>query len=144
MLIGLVVAGTLMAFEPDENASGGVFLIFALFGLFFALIAYWSGSWLFFTDKETEIPRQIPRQELADDYLGPWRSNAPSNIIRTLISNNVRGCGEFQYKPSDRNSGEYLVYCTPDGRNWAAYIVWPNIDRISGPAHPDPKISPPR
>lgn len=144
MLISLAITGTQMVFLPEKNASGDVLLTFALTGLFFALVAYWSGNWLFFADKETEVPKQSSSQELVGDYLGPWRSNAPSNIISTLVSNNVRGCGEFHFKASDRNSGEYLVYCTHDGRNWSAYIVWPNIDRISGPARPDPKISLPR
>lgn len=139
---------TIVALNRDSEGSLGVggnaFL--AGFGLLFAAVAYWSGSWLFITDEKAAPPRVAsnPRGEIAEDYRGEWRSNSPNNIIRVLSANNVRGCGEFHHKPSTRNSGEYLVYCTPDGRNWTAYIVWPNVNRISGPARPDPNIRPPR
>lgn len=141
LLIGVVTA-LIGCNRGDSETRLGVEgnALLAGFGLMVVAVAYWSGGWLFFTDNETANPRQ----EVAEDYVGGWRSNAPSSIVRTLISNNVRGCGEFHHKPSARNSGEYLVYCTQDGRNWAAYLVWPNINRISGPARPDPSISPPR
>ncbi|WP_131821821.1 hypothetical protein [Salipiger marinus] len=153
LVVGAIFAGfcflvitalvTLIALNlgEDDTRPGAVGnAILVGFCFLFATVAYWSGSWLFFTEEEIASPRQ----ETAEDYLGKWRSDAPSNITRTLISNNVRGCGEFHHKPSARNSGEYLVYCTPDGRNWAAYLVWPNVDRISGPAHPNPNIKLPR
>jgi hypothetical protein len=127
--------------SKEENALGFIgYLIFLGFGLLVAAVAYWSASWLFSGDREAASPRP----PVTEDYLGTWQSNPPNDIIQTLISNDVRGCGEFHYKPSAQNSGEYLVYCTRDGRTWTAYLVWPDVDRISGPARPDPSISPPR
>lgn len=144
------IAGMLIAYargQADELGSAGV-AILGGFGLAVLAVAYLTGSWLFQGDS-TPISRTAAEStrgsgELADDYPGAWQSDAPGNIIRALAVNNVRGCGEFHHKASVRNSGEYLVYCTRDGQTWTSYLVWPNVDRISGPARPDPKISPPR
>lgn len=141
-LLLLGVMFMLVARPPEQESNAPDIwskAIFTGFGLLIGAIAYWSGSWLFRSDDEATAPRQ----EITEEYPGGWRSDAPGNIIQTLIANNARGCGEFHYKPSAWNSGEYLVYCTADGKNWAAYLVWPNVDRISGPARPDPSISPP-
>ena len=141
MLLGIVFMLFVRPAELRENSLDFVAkVIFLGFGLLLGAIAYWSGSWLFRSDDEDVAPRQ----EITEEYPGGWKSDAPGNIIQTLIANNVRGCGEFHYKQSSWNIGEYLVYCTSDGKNWAAYLVWPNVERISGPAHPDPNISPPR
>jgi hypothetical protein len=149
LLFGVVAM--LIAINRDENETaigvGGRAMLLG-FGLMFAIVAYWSGSWLFFNEEKIAQPTQNEKSSLSSgsaiDYLGEWRSDTPINIVRTLVANNVRGCGEFQHKPSTQNSGEYLVYCTQDGRSWNAYLVWPNVNRISGPARPDPRIRPPR
>ena len=39
-----------------------------------------------------------------------------------------------------RIKGEYLVYCTQDGKTWTAYLVWASIKKIMGPYPPDPSI----
>jgi hypothetical protein len=58
------------------------------------------------------------------------------SISRTLAAKNVRGCGQYKYRESSKNRGEYLVHCTSDGKNWTAYLVWPNISEITGPHAP--------
>jgi hypothetical protein len=145
----IAIVGMFIAYargQVDELGSAGV-AILGGFGLAVLAVAYWSGSWLFRGDDAPVSQRAAESTgrsvELADDYPGAWQSDAPGNIIRALAVNDVRGCGEFHHKASVRNSGEYLVYCTRDGRTWTSYLVWPNVDRISGPARPDPKISPP-
>ncbi|MFZ3585570.1 hypothetical protein ACOI1H_26245, partial [Loktanella sp. DJP18] len=142
MLVTVVVV---LIMPPQGQSAetpeiGGKAVLFG-FSLLLAAIAFWSGRWLFLGE---EGVAQAKNQDVAEEYFGAWRSDAPTNLVQTLISNNVRGCGEFHYKPSSQNSGEYLVYCTPDGHTWTAYLVWPNVHRISGPAEPESSIVPPR
>lgn len=149
-ILVVAIAAMLIAYargQVDELGSAGV-AILGSFGLAILAVAYWTGSWVFQSEStptsRTAAENTKGSGELAYDYPGAWQSDAPGDIIRALAVNDVRGCGEFHHKASVRNSGEYLVYCTRDGQTWTSYLVWPNVDRISGPARPDPKISPPR
>lgn len=140
----ITVVAMLILPTPGQGADtleveGKVFM--CGFGLILAAGAFWSGNWLFFSNEKVSQPK---KQDTVEEYDERWRSDAPRKIVQTLTSNNVRGCGEFHYRPSAKNSGEYLVYCTSDGRTWSAYLVWPDVDRISGPAKPDPSIDLPR
>lgn len=128
-----------IAKDAGPDLGPGTSVVLSNFALIVAMGAFFSGRWLLDTASN---PTQSG--EISQDYLGKWRSDANSDIIRTLMSHSVRGCGEFYYKPSTWNNGEYLVYCTRDGETWSAYLVWPNIDRINGPSMPEPSISPPR
>ena len=75
----------------------------------------------------------------AEEWSGPWRDDVNFEITKTLIQNNVRLCGEYKYKQSAKSKNEYIVHCTPDGKNWYAYIVWTGIGKIMGPRRPEIK-----
>jgi hypothetical protein len=81
---------------------------------------------------------------LAEDYPGSWRTDAPASIVRTLASNNVKGCGEFAYRQRANGSQEYLVYCTRDGTSWAAWLAWTASNKVQGPYAPDTSLLPPK
>ena len=73
-------------------------------------------------------------------YSSTWESGANPPILKTLLKNRVRGCGEIKYKKSNKHSNEYLVYCTRDGTNWhSAYIVFTKSQDVMGPYNTDPK-----
>lgn len=82
---------------------------------------------------------EIPLQER---YPGPWRDDFNASISKALAQNSVRGCGEFKYRESKMNRGEYLVYCTRDGSNWVAYLVWASIKKVTGPHQVSAAIPP--
>ena len=83
----------------------------------------------------------------AVEYPGPWRSDASTDdfraIVWTLARENIRGCGEFHYRPSVYHYDQYLVYCTVDAKIWRAYEVWPRRPRVSGPQTPAIDVPPP-
>lgn len=68
-----------------------------------------------------------------DRYPGPWRDESNVLISKALVQNSIKGCGEFKYRPSSKNKGEFLVYCTRDGKNWVAYLVWAPVGKVTGP-----------
>lgn len=74
--------------------------------------------------------RDIP---LSERYPGPWREDFNMGITKALASKEVRGCGQYKYRESRNDRGEYLVYCTRDGNNWTAYLVWENTGDVTGP-----------
>ena len=81
-------------------------------------------------------------------YPGPWIDVTTNlDLMRTLDANQVRGCGEMMGKVAKGTEGkhaEYLLYCTRDGTNWAAWLVWPAIGKVSGPSQTYLEIAPPR
>mgnify|MGYP007022264338 CR=1 FL=1 len=91
--------------------------------------------------KSDPPPSPKPELTLAERYPGPWVSDVDLAITRALIRNNVSGCGQYKYRSSSQNSGEYLVYCSRDGETWTAYIVWPNVEKAMGPLAPDPSLN---
>lgn len=84
----------------------------------------------------------VAETSFAERYPGPWREGANLGISKALVANNIRGCGEFKYRESSRNRGEFLVYCSRDGSNWSAYFVWPSISKVTGPHQISPAIAP--
>lgn len=70
---------------------------------------------------------------LLERYPGPWTEDMNIPISRALVKNSIRGCGEYKYRPSNRDKGEFLVYCTRDGQNWEAYLVWTSAGKVTGP-----------
>lgn len=89
----------------------------------------------------------LPQLGLASmdrDYPGPWRTDAAPQITRTLGAAGVKGCGEFAWRQRANQSAEYLVYCTADGRRWAAYLAWTAAGKVMGPYAPDPALPAPR
>jgi len=75
--------------------------------------------------------------DIGKRYPGPWRDNMHVGISKTLVRNKIRGCGEYKYRASARDSGEYLVHCTADGKVWMAYLTWVPIQKVQGPFTPD-------
>ena len=78
----------------------------------------------------------------SDRFPGPWVEERSPPINRVLNNHNVAGCENLVYRPSDVSSGpldprgDFLVYCSPDGTNWTAYIASPALARertLSGP-----------
>lgn len=86
------------------------------------------------------VPSTSQAQPLAERYESAWRTDFHTGITQALIANNVRGCGEYKYRESRKDRGEYLVYCTRDGKMWTAYLVWASIKKVMGPYPPDPSI----
>lgn len=86
--------------------------------------------------------KETSERELSvkERYPGPWRTDSNLDIINALVQNNVMGCGEYKYRPSTVNRGEYLVNCTSDGRYWNSYLVWVPLNKIMGPYTPDPTL----
>jgi len=86
--------------------------------------------------------KEASKRELsmAERYPGPWRTDFNLDITKALAQNNVRGCGEYKYRPSAVNRGEYLVNCTSDGRYWSSYLVWVPLNKVMGPYTPDPTL----
>ena len=70
-------------------------------------------------------------------YPEPWREEFNVGITKTLAAKHIKGCGQYKYRESSKDKGEYLVHCTSDGKNWTAYLVWPNINEVTGPHAPD-------
>src|SRR4051794_34627689 len=91
--------------------------------------------------------------DYSKEYPGPWR-DPTSDVIITLAHNGAHDCGEFYERlaaSSSPGAPDYLVACTPDGRQWFGYLVWPSIDKAMGPdpllvyqaGGPPPQATPP-
>jgi hypothetical protein len=52
---------------------------------------------------------------LSERYPGPWREDVNIGITKALAAKKIRDCGQYKYRESSVNTGEYLVYCTRDG-----------------------------
>jgi hypothetical protein len=76
---------------------------------------------------------------LNERYPGPWRESFNMGITKALAGKHVRGCGDYKYRESKTDRGEYLVYCN-DGTTSMAYIVWPNTGGVIGPNSIDPSL----
>lgn len=82
------------------------------------------------------------RPSLDGRYPGPWREDVNADIIAALAAKQIQGCGQFKWRASALNRHEYLVYCTGDGENWKAYLVWTLSKDVQGPFTPDLSLSP--
>lgn len=83
----------------------------------------------------TLIPRGAPSGagSAAGRFPGPWLESVDVSISRALVKSGIGGCGEYRYKANRDGSGEYLVQCSRDGATWRSYLVWPRIEKASGP-----------
>jgi len=80
------------------------------------------------------------KSTLEQRYPGPWRTDVNLDITKALAANKVRVCGEYKYRPSAFDRGEYLVHCTADGSNWKAFLVWVPSNKVRGPLQPDSSL----
>lgn len=69
----------------------------------------------------------------AHRFPGAWSESSDMGISTALAKAGFSGCGEYRYKANRNGSGEYLVQCTRDGSTWRTYLVWPRIEKASGP-----------
>jgi hypothetical protein len=53
------------------------------------------------------------------------------DISRTLVAKKITGCGVMEWRLVPGQRSEYKVKCSPDGKNWRFYTVWPNINEIT-------------
>ena len=83
-----------------------------------------------------------PEPTMSGRYPGPWIEDFNIDITKVLMANNVRTCGQYKYRKSSRDEGEYLVYCTTNGMRWSAFTVWVPIGNVMGPNPTDPAIPP--
>ena len=88
----------------------------------------------------------------SDRYPEPWIDGASPGITRVLNSHSIQNCANIAYRPSNISEGpldpqgEFLVYCSADGANWTAWVVFPAraADRdLIGPAAIYEDIPPP-
>lgn len=79
--------------------------------------------------------------EISEKYPGPWQENFDQRITKTLAVNGIRGCGQYKFKEDAKQSKSYIVYCSRDGQNWLAYIVWAASEKVMGPYAPDPSLN---
>jgi len=70
---------------------------------------------------------------LRDTHTGPLHfSNIEnSDISRTLVTNNITGCGFLRWALNPGESSEYTVKCSMDGENWTTYIVYPKVNSVT-------------
>jgi hypothetical protein len=101
---------------------------------------------LFFVLGGCSSDDEPPPKELtfAEQYPGPWHTEIRGDITKSLAHHQARGCGVYVYKPRYNIDSEFLVYCSPDGSSdWTAFLVWPNIDEVTGPSTIAASIPPP-
>jgi hypothetical protein len=88
----------------------------------------------------------------SDRFPEPWVRERSMAIDRVLGNHNISGCENLAYRPSDASSGpldprgDFLVYCSPNGSNWTAYIASPGLARdrnLTGPFEIYPDVPPP-
>lgn len=75
-------------------------------------------------------------KSFAEHYPGPWKDEPKIELVRLLVAQGARGCGEFWWRTRDGETGqhaEYLVYCSRDGKTWKAWLLWPGTGKASGP-----------
>lgn len=71
--------------------------------------------------------------KFAETYPGAWQNQVNTGLTQALSKHGANGCGEFYYRQRLNTPTELLVYCTPDGTHWTAYLVWPNTGAVIGP-----------
>lgn len=89
------------------------------------------------------VQRSI-KAPVAGDYQGSWRSKSHLDLEKTLTAHHVDGCGLMAYRAHRTVQGQYLVYCSKDGRRWTAWLAWPGAQKVMGPYAPDPLVPPPQ
>jgi hypothetical protein len=81
--------------------------------------------------------------DFSQQYPGTWSDAANKSLSMALAKNGARDCGEYYYRKAATGGGEFLVYCTPNGRTWSAYLVWLPSGNVMGPYKPSTDLAPP-
>lgn len=79
----------------------------------------------------SRVPATAPPTTKAQEYPDPWTA-LPSHVTLTLYQAGHR-CGEGYARTASHGQGEYLVYCREANGAWVTYLVFPLIDRVTGP-----------
>lgn len=74
------------------------------------------------------------------DYADKWDSTPSIDLVRAMVANDMRNCGEFYFRRA-KTSDECLVKCSGDGVNFKYYVIWPRIKKVQAVA--SSKISKP-
>ena len=67
-------------------------------------------------------------------------------ISRALVAKEIRTCGEYKWALNPGTNSEYTVKCSPDGKTWYTYLVWPKIQEVTfvSKQEPPPEIEQPK
>jgi len=83
-------------------------------------------------------PKFLPSEE----YPGPWRE-VTQEIRDFLTLQQIAACGQAAGRESSRNPGEYLLYCTDNGKIWTSWRIKPVANKVRGPGKLLEGIAPP-
>lgn len=92
---------------------------------------------------DTAAQRAV-KAPVAGDYQSDWRNGQHVDLEKTLTANHVDSCALMAYRSHRTVHGQYLVYCSQDGRRWTAWLAWPGAQKVMGPYAPDPLVPAPR
>ena len=73
-----------------------------------------------------------PNLSPSEQYPGPWLE-VTQEIREVLALRKVSACSQAVGRQSSRNPGEYLLYCTRDGKLWTSWRVLPAAQKVRGP-----------
>jgi hypothetical protein len=73
-----------------------------------------------------------PNLSPSAQYPGPWLE-VTQEIREVLAVRKVSACSQAVGRQSSRNPGEYLLYCTRDGKFWTSWRVQPAAQKVDGP-----------
>jgi len=77
---------------------------------------------------------QPPEEKTIDEmYPLPWVERINVDIAKTLVANNIRGCGQYKERKAATSSSEFLISCTRDGKTWKYYLVFTASGDVTGP-----------
>jgi hypothetical protein len=78
----------------------------------------------------------------SEQFPGPWLE-ITQEIRDVLVLNKVSACSQAAGRQSSRNPGEYILYCTVDGKLWTSWLVQPATQKVCGPGKLFEDIAPP-
>lgn len=85
------------------------------------------------------------KETMVERYPGPWQSSENARLRKVLEANKATGCETLYWRTyHNEPTTDYLVYCSPDGKTWTAWLVWTSIKQVVGPTDVFPDIAPPK
>jgi len=74
-----------------------------------------------------------------EKFTSKWESPGSEleEIVKALIADEVRDCGEFYVRRSVENPEKYLIAGSANGKNWSYYFVWLDRSQVAGPLSED-------
>lgn len=74
-----------------------------------------------------------------EEFTSKWESPGPelAKIVKALIVDEVRDCGEFHIRRSLKDNAKLLIAGTKDGSAWSYYFVWTDRQQVAGPLPDD-------